>query len=1766
MTRFDKETQFNEPNEASTTIGKMRDSSFATQQTNDWRNGNQPSNSADREPTEKCNIHSNKWNVRPNSSAICKSKTMQNQWTVLTKATSKGKLTPMVDAKDPTRNIAERALHALLKDDDSDTSSGKHSASSSGSYLNAVLQQAKPTKATTSNHNSQGSAVQKSMSSYLVNNTTPVTASTKQVPIKRTNVAITKTPEKAESLGPKAKAKSNTAAEREASNRGAPRPKTGRDIPSKNKDLQKTAVKSKKNESTVDQKKSNVKQHFLQYSTSSSSSSSDSSVSTAHLRNQKGTSNESPDARSVETSTSSNDSSVLESPKANFSSSRRDPDEADNLTSAEVKSWRYTELRKIVRDRGYSVGPNTRRETLLQLLKDSGGLPSIIETSANKCDLTTDQLKECVRKRGYVTKVNASRSYLFSLWTRTGGADRAEDTSVSSDDEDMSSAPSRSNIDLTAQYHETDIDDSSLSSHESDCEFMPNFASETQSPMRAKCEEQDDDMESVSFSSSSNDDTGSKRSSNIDHDGVHPRLDDSTTSPSIAEVKSTTPPPQTNIEVNGLLLHPNDISQIKPGSWLSTAAVAVACDLTTKASKATSSESTTVLDPDALGQLIRDIPPTIDDDYLRVAEPYFELEKHYSSRDMSRNQQRSSMCRFRLQLALNDGMKKGSVPSHNSYAVIDVVKEQGSMGLSVSAYHFDPSSTNAQSTPSRNYKVFRTLLQILVRLLQATHPSLSVKNNMDLGKDATIIHSMVQNDGNSCGPRSITAATIMSSVRINAPKEEIDATLSSFSRADAETYEKKMRLQSSAIRPKSSSTRDGHPKEDDQVADSKSANHHSPNATVPFNSDPPSLPQRPCQAGTFDDDFDLEGMGEEPILPEEETIQGRYFTVMLEHPDEDSDPKELFQTKLSELVETVYSLDQEANILKTSILPFSPSELSKEVDLSNFDCASWLRFCHLSNPAYSLRKINPDEAVDDQGNLRKQSPIFGTIHVESILPPEVITSESFAQLSLLGIKIFDKAVQVLQSEPTAALSGVSIKFDPSGVKDRTKQLLEKYHSGPNRYCKEDLDFGKIQVKVRPIRLSKSHQGQSVFASLPPEQQAVHKAFHIEAPAEQAAAILAYLEKPDKDGSLHRIFGRSAGFFAVGRRTSGDVTVQNEQTQQIHNQHTVNQYFGVETLRGLHDPFKRFNVALADGSAPANKKSSLKQVLMAIRGSDTAANYTASPVIMTVLRPSSGPNAGSTQVAYRDDRKGTGAIRGGKRKTNGPYVSILSQVAKCPGYFMAHFMKCILGYSDGTIASALGGVSFEYRVSWRDHSSFNPDTLELTVSPEFAVSSNSAQEGLDFLRVFAQEERDSDVDQENEGEDDNSDDDGTKWRQKQFLFDARILHPDETKRVGGDGASVRTDASGVSSVARSEQSTGTRNVKESYLAAKQKNLDQLNTIAAKDDQIQQMKKEHEKLAELEWVSGGRSGRADGGARDELSGVGPSEAKIRARLDGQPNPRRRAASRSSTIKEAKQLAEQTKKSEEAVKTAMEGWLQHGLGRIDKDKPDGTVRLSFENWNSLKVFTERNLNKVQRIETTRKEYGVDIMTGVETQANWDNVKADRKFEDLFGMGEDAQSAAAHNRHWRESKTQYGGAAMTAIGRVSGFVDGRGTDSLGRWAWMYFRSGDTKARIITAYRPKEPSKVRRRGIDFEKGGTVWEQQWRYFKGKGYDDRNPLLHYDRDLSALLKDWRRAGDEIILCIDANAPSYNGRNFKLFPSRNLNVELRPGARDYVRTSY
>ena len=63
----------------------------------------------------------------------------------------------------------------------------------------------------------------------------------------------------------------------------------------------------------------------------------------------------------------------------------------------------------------------------------------------------------------------------------------------------------------------------------------------------------------------------------------------------------------------------------------------------------------------------------------------------------------------------------------------------------------------------------------------------------------------------------------------------------------------------------------------------------------------------------------------------------------------------------------------------------------------------------------------------------------------------------------------------------------------------------------------------------------------------------------------------------------------------------------------------------------------------------------------------------------------------------------------------------------------------------------------------------------------------------------------------------------------------------------------------------------------------------------------------------------------------------------------------------------------------------WRTGGHGWINEKKPEGVVRVSFENWNSLKFWTERNRDRVHTIDDTRKRFGIDVMMGAETQVDW-------------------------------------------------------------------------------------------------------------------------------------------------------------------------------------
>ena len=75
---------------------------------------------------------------------------------------------------------------------------------------------------------------------------------------------------------------------------------------------------------------------------------------------------------------------------------------------------------------------------------------------------------------------------------------------------------------------------------------------------------------------------------------------------------------------------------------------------------------------------------------------------------------------------------------------------------------------------------------------------------------------------------------------------------------------------------------------------------------------------------------------------------------------------------------------------------------------------------------------------------------------------------------------------------------------------------------------------------------------------------------------------------------------------------------------------------------------------------------------------------------------------------------------------------------------------------------------------------------------------------------------------------------------------------------------------------------------------------------------------------------------------------------------------------------------RRQEKAVDDMMKDWMNGGHGIISEEKQDGIFRIIWENWNSLKLFTEKDNDRVARIEAIRKKYNADVVAGCETQVN--------------------------------------------------------------------------------------------------------------------------------------------------------------------------------------
>jgi hypothetical protein len=210
----------------------------------------------------------------------------------------------------------------------------------------------------------------------------------------------------------------------------------------------------------------------------------------------------------------------------------------------------------------------------------------------------------------------------------------------------------------------------------------------------------------------------------------------------------------------------------------------------------------------------------------------------------------------------------------------------------------------------------------------------------------------------------------------------------------------------------------------------------------------------------------------------------------------------------------------------------------------------------------------------------------------------------------------------------------------------------------------------------------------------------------------------------------------------------------------------------------------------------------------------------------------------------------------------------------------------------------------------------------------------------------------------------------------------------------------------------------------------------------------------------------------------------------------------------------------------------------GALDTIKPDDSIRIMYENFSSLSLFSEgpRRHIKLRQLNRLITEYSVDVISGCETRTDWRYVdKEDSRFQNIFGNGQPTRGSCAHNTNDPKIKRdQWGGTCISAIGRFASFVTdiGYDTTSLGRWSWIKVGGGGKNTRMVTAYQPSKPGGKTR-------GETVWDQHTRYFEARG-EIRHPRQMFVVDLLNQIREWKLAGGKIILTGDFNEDVYGGK--------------------------
>ena len=209
---------------------------------------------------------------------------------------------------------------------------------------------------------------------------------------------------------------------------------------------------------------------------------------------------------------------------------------------------------------------------------------------------------------------------------------------------------------------------------------------------------------------------------------------------------------------------------------------------------------------------------------------------------------------------------------------------------------------------------------------------------------------------------------------------------------------------------------------------------------------------------------------------------------------------------------------------------------------------------------------------------------------------------------------------------------------------------------------------------------------------------------------------------------------------------------------------------------------------------------------------------------------------------------------------------------------------------------------------------------------------------------------------------------------------------------------------------------------------------------------------------------------------------------------------------------------------------------IGNLAQDRPDGVWRIAYCQLNNISGSDVRR-RKLKSLAEVVEEFDVDGISLCEVGVNWNHGRGHSlKSWSTPYFTQEIKCTTANNIHGpKVSLSQPGGTGI--ILTQSLFEYARETESdprgLGRWtSWKLAHVPEHTTRIVVAYCPC--TGTNRTGLK-----TVHRQHLNYIQSENID-RTPYQLFFDDLIAQLRKWRCQNERLILCIDLNEHSLNGK--------------------------